>query len=114
MFSEYHAAGSPSAGFMLRKGRWKYHHYIGYEPELFDLESDREELHDLAADPAHAETRAMMERELREICDPDAVDRTAKADQARLIESHGGREKALFVGAPAATPVPGANAKFGD
>ena len=114
VFSEYHAAGSPSAGFMLRKGRWKYHHYIGYQPELFDLKSDRDELHDLAADPANAETRAMMERAMREICDPDAVDRAAKSDQARLIASHGGREKALFVGAPAATPVPGANAKFGD
>jgi choline-sulfatase len=25
IFSEYHAAGSNTAGFMLRKGRWKYH-----------------------------------------------------------------------------------------
>ena len=28
---------------MLRKGRWKYHEYIGFEPELFDLESDPDE-----------------------------------------------------------------------
>ena len=55
-----------------------------------------------------------MESELRKICDPDAVNQAVKGDQAKLIEWHGGREKALFVGAPAATPVPGANAKFGD
>jgi choline-sulfatase len=114
VFSEYHAAGSPSAGFMLRKGQWKYHHYIGYAPELFDLDSDREELYDLASSPEHSGVLAMMESELRKICDPDIVNQAAKADQAKLIERHGGREKALFVGAPAATPVPGANAKFGD
>ena len=26
-FSEYHAVGSPTAGFMVRKGKWKYHYY---------------------------------------------------------------------------------------
>lgn len=114
VFSEYHAGGSPSAGFMLRKGRWKYHHYIDYEPELFDLDSDREELNDLGSSAEHADTVEMMQSELREICDPDAVDRAAKDDQARLIEKHGGREKALLVGAPGATPVPGIVAKFGD
>ncbi|WP_089721059.1 sulfatase-like hydrolase/transferase, partial [Candidatus Entotheonella palauensis] len=36
-FSEYHAAGSPSGSFMVRKGRYKYIHYVGYAPELFDL-----------------------------------------------------------------------------
>src|SRR5690606_18676501 len=44
ILSEYHAAGSNSAGFMLRKGRWKYHYYVGFRPELFDLENDPEEL----------------------------------------------------------------------
>lgn len=43
-FSEYHAAGSPSAASMIRKGRWKYIHYVRFAPELFDLESDPEEV----------------------------------------------------------------------
>src|SRR5262245_56013673 len=29
-FSEYHAVGAPSGAFMLRKGWWKYHEYVGY------------------------------------------------------------------------------------
>ena len=33
---------------MLRKGKYKYHYYVGYRPELFDLKADPEELHDLA------------------------------------------------------------------
>ena len=107
VLSQYHAVGSPSAGYMLRKGRYKYHHYVGYPPELFDLETDPEELNDLAADPGHADVLAAYEALLRARLDPETVDRQAKADQAALIERHGGREKAKLVGAPGATPVPG-------
>ena len=106
ILSEYHAVGSNSGGYMLRKGKWKFHYYVGYEPELFDLEADPEETTNLAGDAASAEIVAMMEAELRRICDPEAVDRLAKEDQAALIEKHGGRDKARFVGAPGATPPP--------
>lgn len=106
LFSEYHAAGAVSGAFMLRRGRWKYHYYVGFAPELFDLDADPEELHDLAPDPAHAETLAAMEAALREICDPEAADAQAFADQAALIAQHGGRDAALKLGAPGATPPP--------
>lgn len=106
VFSEYHASGSVSGGYMLRKGRWKYHHYIGFPPELFDLETDPEELHDLGASPDHAAIRASMEADLRGICDLEAANANAFADQDALIESHGGRDKAMLLGAPGATPPP--------
>lgn len=92
---------------MLRKGRYKYHYYVGYRPELYDLENDPEETVDLASDPDHEGVLAEMEALLRKRLDPEEVDRRAKADQDRLIERHGGPEKALAVGAPGATPVPG-------
>jgi len=104
--SEYHAAGSNTAAFMLRKGRWKYHHYVRFHPELFDLEADPEELHDLAGDPTYAAVLQQMETALRGICDPEAVDRLAKQDQKALIERHGGVEKASKMGSKGATPVP--------
>jgi choline-sulfatase len=106
VFSEYHAAGAVSGAFMLRIGRWKYHHYVGFAPELFDLEADPEETRNLANDPTHADTLARMEAALREICDPDAVNQQAFDDQAALIAKHGGREAALKLGAPGATPPP--------
>ena len=106
VFSEYHAFGAESGAFMLRKGRWKYHYYVGFAPELFDLEHDPEELVDLAADPSSRPVLEELHCELLAICDPVAVDREAKVDQARLIESHGGREAARKVGAPGATPAP--------
>ncbi len=106
VFSEYHAAGAVSGAFMLRIGRWKYHHYVGFQPELYDLDSDPEETKDLAADPEYAETLARMEAALRARIDPEAVDAQAFTDQAALIKRHGGRQAALSLGAPGATPPP--------
>ncbi len=106
VFSEYHAAGAVSGAFMLRKGRWKYNYYEGFPPELFDLETDPEECTDLAADPAHEPVLAAMHAELLKICDPSDVDAQAFADQAAMIARHGGREAALKLGAPGATPPP--------
>jgi hypothetical protein len=39
---------------MVRSERWKYLAYDGFRPQLFDLENDPQELHDLGADPAYA------------------------------------------------------------
>ena len=58
ILSEYHAAGAVSGAFMLRKGRFKLNWYIGFPPELFDLQADPEELTDLAGDPAFSLRRA--------------------------------------------------------
>ncbi len=104
-FSEYHAVGADTGAYMLVKGRYKYHHYVGYPPELFDLEADPEELRDLAGDPARAGVLAALEAELRAMLDPEAVDRHAKADQAALVAAHGGREAALAKGYPGETPT---------
>ena len=94
---------------MLKKGRWKYHHYVGFPPELFDLETDPEETDNRAADPTCSDTLAMMQAELRGICDPEATDAQAFADQAALIDKLGGREAALQLGAQGATPAPEVN-----
>ena len=111
VLSEYHAVGAVSGAFMLRKGRWKLHHYVGFPPELFDLTEDPEEMYNLAPEPAMAQTLAMMQAELRAICDPDAVNAQAFADQDALIQRHGGRAAALKLGAPGATPPPSVGAR---
>ncbi len=105
---EYHAVGSPTGAFMLVDGRWKYHHYVGFAPELFDLRKDPEELHDLAASAAHQGVVDQMRDKLQVLLDPVAVDRLAKDDQNTLVARHGGREAALAVGKIGATPVPAA------
>ena len=106
VFSEYHAFGAVSGAFMIRKGRWKLNHYVGFEPELFDLEADPEEASNLAGDTSYAAILADLMSELHSIVDPDATNAQAFADQAAMIESYGGIEAALKLGAPNATPPP--------
>ena len=107
VFGEYHASGAVSGMFMLRSGRWKYVYYVGMRPQLFDLEADPFERSDLAERPEHAALLAAFEAQLRRICDPEEVDARAKADQAALVERHGGREAVLARGSTSGgTPPP--------
>ena len=98
VFSEYHATGSSSASYMLRDRQFKYVNHVGYLPQLFDLSSDPTELINLAGDPGHVGTVHFFERALQALCDPDATDAAAKADQARLIAENGGEDLIRQVG----------------
>ena len=92
VFSEYHAMRSPSAAYMIRLGRYKYHYYVGYEHELFDIVDDPEEMRNLAGDSSLAPVCAEYASTIREILDPETTDAGAKADQKALVERHGGPE----------------------
>lgn len=111
-FSEYHAAASPTGTFMLREGRYKLVYFVGMTPQLFDLETDPDETRDLSASADHAGVRARLEARLREICDPEHVDRRAKADQAATIARHGGPEAILSRGDFGYSPAPGQKPEF--
>ena len=105
-FSEYHALGADSAAFMLCDARYKYHHYVGYPPELFDLELDPEETRDLAPDPRYAAICREFEDRLRAMLDPGAIDRLAKRRQRDLVARFGGRDAAWRHGNPGPTRAP--------
>jgi choline-sulfatase len=107
VLSEYHAAASVTGSFMIRHGRWKYIHHVGFPPELFDLEADPGETRDLAGEPGMEAVLAECEERLRAICDPDAVNAQAFEDQRRLIAAYGGREAVIGRGDYSYTPAPG-------
>jgi len=111
-FGEYHAAGSITAMYLVRKGRWKYIHHVGYAPELFDLQDDPGETRDLAGDGQHAQTLAMMEAQLRKIVDPKAVNAQAFADQKAKIARFGGVDALIARGDFGYSPAPGEKPVF--
>jgi choline-sulfatase len=110
VLSEYHAIYSPSAMFMLRDARYKYVEYVGYPPQLFDLDDDPDETHDLAGESAHAAALAACAAELRlrlAPATPETLDRRAKADQVRRIDAAGGADAVLAGGVKIPfTPAP--------
>jgi choline-sulfatase len=79
---------------MVRRGRYKFNYFHTYDrPQLFDIEADPTESHDLAAAPEHTELIA----ELKDIAladwDPEAVQADAlKADEDMLYMARWGRE----------------------
>ncbi|NRB31547.1 MAG: sulfatase-like hydrolase/transferase [Rhizobiaceae bacterium] len=112
VFSEYHAMGAPTGAFMIRKGRWKLIHYVGHEPQLFDLQDDPEELNDLGTNADYVSVRSDLMQELHTICDPEAIDRQTKADQAATVAQHGGRASVVEKGGFGATPPPGQSPEY--
>ncbi len=115
VFSEYHAVGARSAAYMIRRGDWKYIHYAGDTPELFNLADDPEEETDLAGVAAHAATLESLKAELMAVLSPETpedVDARAKHDQTALVERHGGRDAVLKKGGFQGTPAPGEEVKY--
>jgi len=107
LLSEYHAMGSRSGCYMVRWGQWKYVHYVGHDPELFDLSEDPSETRNLAA--SH-ECRAVVAeglRRLREICHPEATDLRVFREQEELLARYGGAEAIIARGDVLFTPPPG-------
>ncbi len=112
VFSEYHAVGSMTGIFMVRFGRYKYVHYDGYRPQLFDLDADPMETRDLALVGGHDALIAEGKRRLCAICDPAEVSARAFNDQDRRIEELGGAEAVLKRGSYPYTPAPGEAPRF--
>jgi choline-sulfatase len=107
MLCEYHAAGAAAAAFLIRKGPFKYVHYVGMPPQLFDLDADPQEARDLACEPGYSGLLADCEAQLRRVVDPEAADRLARGDQAARIAAFGGRDAIIRRGSFAHSPVPG-------
>ena len=98
VLSEYHDGGAITGMFMIRDGNWKYVCYPGYDPQLFDLKADPDELVNRSDDPACVDIRSGCEAKLRTVVDPDEANARAFADQEERMEALGGREALLAAG----------------
>ncbi len=94
--SEYFAVGTITPARMLRRGQHKLNFYQGEPYELFDLESDPEEMVNLADDPTYAEIKQRLIDELLANWNGPEIDRRIRASQQRRLrvmsgEAHNNR-----------------------
>ena len=106
VLSEYHAWGASTGIFMIRLRNFKYVYYVGSPGQLFDLEKDTEEVHDLADDPKYKNVKEEAKHRLFEMLNPSEVDRRAKKRQGEILEAFGGRAAVFGTDEMAFTPPP--------
>ena len=107
VLSEYHGAGAISGAFMLRDRKYKLIYYVDFEPELYDLVHDPEEILNLASNKEYTEILDNYVNKLFNIINPNAINKEALEAQARVVEKNGGVTKVLERGGLNGTPVPG-------
>ena len=76
-FCEYHGDRCCTGAFMLRRDNWKYIKYVGYAPQLFDLDNDPWEAQNVA--PDHPDVVDELDAILEANFDCAAIDARAKA-----------------------------------
>jgi len=85
VLSEFHGTSLNTGCFMLRRGDWKYIAYVGYEPQLFNLKDDPDEIRNLAQ--TRPDVARDMDRLLRSVVDIEAVDAKVKAYDRRSFRA---------------------------
>ena len=68
---------------MLRKGRYKITVVEHDPPQIFDMQTDPDELSNLAEDPAHAALSAQLQAEVHRRWDLDRLKREVLSSQRR-------------------------------
>jgi choline-sulfatase len=83
--SEYSSEGVCAASRMVREGPWKYIYTRGLPPMLFNLESDPDELEDLAGVSQHAQVESRLHAKAIDGWDPEEVHARILASQKRRL-----------------------------
>jgi choline-sulfatase len=82
-FSEYHSQGVHAPCFMLRRGWMKYIYIHGHDEQLFNLDEDPGEWHNLAREPRYREQAEEMRASILARFDPERIDAAVNASIAR-------------------------------
>ena len=90
-FAEYCGHGVTAPMAMLRRGRYKFNYSLGDPPELYDLQGDPGEFHNLAGRSEYAGIEAELRASLLSHWDPQEIEvRVRRSQQERiLLESLG-------------------------
>ncbi|SDV46479.1 sulfatase-like hydrolase/transferase [Chitinasiproducens palmae] len=84
-------------GWMVRTSQWKYLHWQGFAPQLYDLANDPQEFHDLAGEASMAGViDDMRARLLQWFCERHT--RTTISDAAVAADTHRDRQAGVYYG----------------
>jgi arylsulfatase A-like enzyme len=84
--------------WMVRDARWKYIEYQGFAPQLFDLENDPQEQHDLGRDEGHEAVRRRLAERLQ-LWWRDRLRRTTISNEAVAKATGSARKRGYIFGA---------------
>ena len=88
---------SDARAFMIRNKKWKYIHYKGFRPQLFDLENDPDEFNDLGESKDYANKREEMKELLLERI-LSRKNRIAATDEFVLKERDYTKDDGIMIG----------------
>lgn len=88
---------SDARAYMLRGERWKYVYYKGFPPQLFDMQSDPDELTDLGRHPDYEDVRRQMLEKLLERL-TDRKNRVTFTDEQVLNTRKGENHSGVMIG----------------
>lgn len=92
VYSKYPDSGVHTGEFMLRRGRFRYIHYMGERPQLFDSKEGPEERRNLTKDPEYCEVMGRMEKGLHTLADPKKAEEDVRITQRALLDRSGDQE----------------------
>lgn len=73
VFSEYHVEKVKNPSFMVRRGRYKYVYIHGFGRQLFDLDADPGEWHNLVQEPVYQQLATELEGLILAHFDPEQL-----------------------------------------
>ena len=82
---------------MIRTEKWKYVHFKGFPPQLFDLEADPDEFADLGRDPGYETIRQQLHRRLTDRL-IDRKNRVGMTDESVLATRAGESASGIIIG----------------
>jgi len=85
VFAEYHGHGVRSGAFMIRRGKWKLIYNMGAPHQLFDLESDPDELDNVVE--TEKEIFNELVGELRSICSLEEENKRAHQFERKQLNA---------------------------
>ena len=71
--ADIHARPGGVQNRMIRHGKWKLNYYHGFEPQLFNLQEDPQELNDRAQDPTCRNIRDKLTERILQGWDPEHI-----------------------------------------